>query len=161
MKHLYMSKEKYNELANKIKHLKEIDFVNNRKTMRSAIEHGGGTHDNAGYDIAYANERVILKKISELEKVFSKVKVFDNSDVDTKSVRLGTQVVVLNCETDQEEVFIISGAYGADVNRNQISYLSPVAKNLLGKAVGDEIEMQLPQRKVTYEVISIKAATDW
>lgn len=161
MKKLYISQNKFNELADKIKQVKEVDFANNRRVMRSAIDHGGGTHDNAGYDIAYANERVILTRISELEDILSKVIVVNNNEVDTESVRLGTQVTVFNFESDKEEVFIISGVYGADVNRNQVSYLSPVAKNLLGKAIGDVIEIKLPQRKLTYEIITIEAAADW
>ena len=59
---IYMSQQKYNELIIKLKYLKEREFPENRKAMRTALEQGGGMHDNAGYEFTKSNERVLLKR---------------------------------------------------------------------------------------------------
>jgi transcription elongation factor GreA len=158
---IYMSTAKYKELSNKLNHLKEVEFVKNRQEMRESIEQGGGTHDNAGYEHAAYNEKLLLAKIAELERVLSNVQVVADSQIVTNSVSLGTQVTVSNLDTKEKETFVIASPYRSDEDENHISYLAPIAKGLIGKKVNDTTEIKLPKGLCRYKILRIEKAKKW
>ncbi|MFH1287979.1 MAG: GreA/GreB family elongation factor [bacterium] len=157
---ILMSREKYNELVFKLNHLRKSEFVANREEMKIAIERGGGMHDNAGYEHAAQYEKIILKKIQELESILSKVKIIENYRIDTNSVNIGTEVKVLNLENSEEIKYTIVGAYGTDLDskNNYISYLAPLANGLLGKWVGEIAEIKVPSGVLRFKILDIQKA---
>lgn len=158
---IYMSQTKFDELSKKLIYMREVEFKTNRKTMSEAIDQGGGMHDNAGYEHAAAQESIILSKISELENILSNVQIIKNLEINTSAVSLGTKVKLLDIETDEVKDFVIVGAYETDLDKDHISYLTPIAKALIGKKVHEIAEIQLPKGNVNYEVLNIEKADIW
>lgn len=158
---IYMSQTKFDELSKKLIYMREVEFKTNRKTMSEAIDQGGGMHDNAGYEYAAAQESIILSKISELENILSNVQIIKNLEINTSAVSLGTKVKLLDIETDEVKDFVIVGAYETDLDKDHISYLTPIAKALIGKKVHEIAEIQLPKGNVNYEVLNIEKADIW
>ena len=158
MNNILISQQKYNELSKKLGFHREVEFKANRKTMSEAVDQGGGMHDNASYEHAASNEKVILSKISELENILANAQIIQAREINTDVVGLGTQIKVLDIETDEEKEFIIVGAYETDPNKNYISYLAPLAKGLIGKKLDEVAEIKLPKGIVRYEIISIESA---
>lgn len=158
MNRVLIRQQKYNELSKKLEFHREVEFKANRKTMSEAVDQGGGMHDNASYENAASNEKVILSKISELENILANAQIIHDHEINTDVVGLGTQIKVLDIETDEEKEFIIVGAYETDPNKNYISYLAPLAQGFIGKKVDEIAEIKLPIRIVRYEIISIERA---
>lgn len=158
MNKILISQQKYTELSKKLEFHREVEFKKNRKTMSEAVDQGGGMHDNASYEHAASNEKVILSKIAELENILTNAQIIHNHEINTDVVGLGTKIKVLDIETDEEKEFIIVGAYETDTNKNYISYLAPLAQGLIGKKIDETAEIKLPKGIVRYEIISIEHA---
>jgi len=158
---VYLSRTKFNDLSQKLNNLKTIEFPKSRESMRVAIETGGGMHDNASYEHAAMQERVLLTQISELEQLLSKVKIIDDSDIDTTAVHIGTRVSVKNLDSNKERHYVITGAYEAGSDSNTVSYLAPLAKGLIGKKVGEIAEIQIPKGRLRLKILAIEKANEW
>ncbi len=158
---IYISRTKFNELTEKLNHLKKVEFPVNRDAMRIAIETGGGMHDNAAYEHAAHQEKILLIQISELEQLLLKAKIINDNEIDISAVRIGMQVRVMNLDNSEETVFVVVGAYGMDPESNRISYLAPIAKGLIGKKTGEIAEIQIPKGRLRLKILSIEKAQNW
>lgn len=158
---IYMSRAKFNEFTEKLDRLRKVEFPAIRDDMKLARESGGGTHDNAPYEHAALQEKVLMRQISELEELLAVVDIVDGSEIDPSVVCIGTQVRVLDLDDSTESVLVIVGAYETDSASNRISYLAPIAKGLIGKKVDDTAEICVPKGVVRLRILSIEKAEDW
>lgn len=124
------------------------------KAIAEAREHGD-LSENAEYHAARDRQSFIEGRVAELEDVISRAEVIDPSKLSGETVTFGTSVEVADEETDQESRYSIVGPYEADLSRGLISTSSPIAKGLIGKRVGDSVEVRTPGGIKSYEVISI------
>ena len=125
------------------------------KAIAEAREHGD-LSENAEYHAARDRQSFIEGRVAELEDVTSRAEVIDPSKLSGETITFGTSVEVADEETDQESQYSIVGPYEADLSRGLISTSSPIAKALIGKRVGDSVEVRTPGGIKSYEVISIK-----
>lgn len=125
-------------------------------TVRQAIDSGGGTHDNAMYDDALHEQKVLAQK-EERYRNYLTYKNVPQLRMAVNSVSLGTIVKVIEKDTDNKIEYCILGPADAELSNNKsiISYQSPLAVQLLGKEVGDEVLVVTPAREYRLEVLDI------
>lgn len=152
---ILMSHRKYNELLSQLSKLRDEDFPRNRRGMREAMESGGGMHDNAAYEHALQDERLLSRKIAELERVVSVAQILAPPG-QTDSVQVGHRVAAKDLNTGNPYEITICGYMDTDLDRNWCSYQAPLAASFIGKRVGDQVVFLSPggERKL-WEILEI------
>lgn len=112
----------------------------------------GDLAENAEYQVARQEQEKNEARIAELEHIIGNVEIIKNSKGDTK-VRLGSRVTLDN--EGKKKEFQVVGTVEADPLEGKISDESPIGKALLGKKVGDEVEIKTPAETSAYKVVSI------
>ena len=149
-----LTKKGFLRLEQELKNLKSIDRPNIIAAIAEARSHGD-LSENAEYSAAKEKQGFIEGRIQELEAVVSRAQVIDPAEVKGDVIRFGATVSVVDVDTDSENSYQIVGDYEADINENRISLSSPLAKALIGKEVGDEVEYIAPGGKKTFEILEI------
>ena len=137
---------------------KELDFLKTSKrpaiieAIATARAHGD-LKENAEYHAAREQQSFVEGRIQDIEGKLSHAQVIDISKMPAGNrVVFGCTVVIINIQTDQISKYRIVGDDEADVNAGKISYLSPIAKALIGKEVGDVVQVITPSGEVEYEI---------
>ncbi|MGU9961955.1 MAG: transcription elongation factor GreA [Candidatus Puniceispirillales bacterium WSBS_2018_MAG_OTU23] len=141
-------------LKDELMKLKSVERPAVIKAIAEAREHGD-LSENAEYHAARDRQSFIEGRVAELEDVTSRSEVIDASKLTGETVTFGTRVTVADEETDQESSYSILGPYEADLSKGLISTLSPIAKALIGKRVGDSVEVSTPGGIKSYEIEKI------
>lgn len=123
--------------------------------IKQAIEFGD-ISENSEYDEAKNEQAQIEERIMKLENILKKAVVIDEDEISTDLVSVGSTVLIKENGNPEELKYTIVGSAEADPYENKISNESPVGKALLGKKVGDKVEVQIPDGTTTYEVIRIE-----
>ena len=142
-------------IKNELAHLKGTERQAVINAIAAAREHGD-LSENAEYHAAREKQSFIEGRISELEDVTSRAAVIDASQLSGDKVTFGTSVGLADEETDEETTYHIVGPYEADISKGMISTSSPIARAIIGKAVGDSAEVQSPGGVKSYEIIAIE-----
>lgn len=124
------------------------------KAIAEAREHGD-LSENAEYHAARDRQSFIEGRIGELEDVISRAEVIDPAKLSGDKVTFGCIVTLADEDTDEESAYSIVGPYEADISRRLISTSSPIAKAMIGKSVGDMVEVNSPGGSRSYEIIDI------
>jgi len=137
---------------------KELDFLKTSKrpaiieAIATARAHGD-LKENAEYHAAREQQSFVEGRIQDIEGKLSHAQVIDISKMPAGNrVVFGCTVVIINVQTDEISKYRIVGDDEADVNAGKISYLSPIAKALIGKEIGDEVRVITPSGEVEYEI---------
>ena len=144
--------DRLKEELNTLKHSERQAVI---KAIAEAREHGD-LSENAEYHAARERQSFIEGRITELEDVTSRAEVVDMSRLTGKTVTFGTEVLIADEVTDEESSYTIVGPYEADISQGMISTSSPIARAIIGKAVGDSAEVQSPGGVKSYEIITIE-----
>lgn len=143
-----------------LEHLKTVRRKEIAARIKQAIEFGD-ISENSEYDEAKNEQAQIEEKIMKLENTLKKAVIIDEDEITTEFVGVGS-TVYLRENGDQEEVYYtIVGSAEADPYEMKISNESPVGRALLGKKVGDKVEVQIPDGVTMYEVIRIGKPDGW
>jgi len=127
------------------------------RAIAEAREHGD-LSENAEYHAAREKQSFIEGRIADLEGVIPSVEVIDVSKVTGDQVRFGARVTIVDEETEDEKTYRIIGAYEADMKTGSISISSPLAKALLGRKVGDSVEVPAPGGSRSVEITKVAYA---
>lgn len=151
-KKIYLTKKGFEDLQ------KEYDEMLNKRRPEvverlSAAREMGDLSENAEYTAAREELAFIDGRLEELEELLKQAELIADDHHATQSVGLGSQVVIKIGE--KKETFTVVGEWEADPVEKKISHESPLGKALLGKAVGDEIEVEAPVGKMLYKIVSI------
>ena len=149
-----LTKKGFLRLEQELKDLKGIERPNIIAAIAEARSHGD-LSENAEYSAAKEKQSFIEGRIQELEAVVSRAQIIDPTEVKSNVIRFGATVSVVDVDSDVENSYQIVGDYEADINENKISLSSPLAKALIGKEVGDEIEYVAPGGKKTFEILEV------
>ena len=149
-----LTKQGFLRLEQELKDLKGIERPNVIAAIAEARSHGD-LSENAEYSAAKEKQGFIEGRIQELEAVVSRAQVIDPLEISGNVIRFGATVAVVDVDTDKENSYQIVGDYEADINENKISLSSPLAKALIGKEVGDEVEYVAPGGKKTFEILEV------
>ena len=135
--------------------------VNRRKEIAEKIKEAreqGDLSENAEYDAAKDEQRDIELRIEELEKLLKNAEVVVEDEVNLDKINIGCVVKVYDKEFEEEMEFQIVGSTEANSLQNKISNESPVGHALMGKKVGDVVDVETQAGVIQYEVLDIKRA---
>ena len=150
-----MTPSGYEALKSELKRLKSVDRPANIKDIEEAIAHGD-LSENAEYHAAKEKQAHIAGRMAMLDDRIARAQVIDSTGQEPDKVRFGATVRLSDIETDDEIVYLIVGEDEADAKQGRISVTSPVARALLGREVGDEIEVKVPKGRRELEVLEIR-----
>jgi transcription elongation factor GreA len=150
-----MSIEGYDKLIEEFKYLLEIEKpkVAQEKLVAAAL---GDRSENADYQAAKEKLRFIDKRLFYLNKMIQKSQIIDPSLHEHKQVAFGSTVTLVNIDTDDKEVYTLCGTLESEPENGLITIHSPIAKAMIGKSVGDEFKIKLPNTVKEYEIEEIK-----
>jgi len=157
MAEVYLTKEAYDELKEKLAHLKSegrVDVANKIKFARSF----GDISENSEYDAAREEEALLEQEIVEIENTLRNAKIITKARVNQDVVNVGATVKVFDKEFNEELTFSIMGSFESDPSKGLISNESPTGKALIGKSVGDVVTVEVPgsNAKISYKILDIK-----
>lgn len=148
-----ISKQGYKKLEDELARLKS-----ERPAIIQAIKEAreeGDLRENAGYDAARERQGMTEARIKYIESRMSLYQIVDLDKLGGDKVVFGATVEVEDVDTEERRTFTILGPDEADPARGSISFLSPVGQALLGKEEGDEVSVDIPRGRVTYEIMAI------
>lgn len=115
----------------------------------------GDLSENSEYDAAKEEQAQVEARIVHLENMLKNAKVIDEDDIDLNVVSVGTRVKVYDEEFDEELEYSIVGSTEADPDLNKISDESPVGRALIGKTIGDVVDVETPGGTIQFKILSI------
>ena len=121
-----------------------------------AAREQGDLSENAEYDAAKDEQRDIETRIEEIEKILKNVEVVVEDEVDVDKINVGCTVKVYDVEYDEEMEFKIVGSSEANSLQGKISNESPVGKALIGRSVGDTVQVETQAGEIAYKVLGIE-----
>ncbi|MCB1474913.1 MAG: transcription elongation factor GreA [Rhodobiaceae bacterium] len=142
-------------LEEELKRLKSVERPRIIQAIAEARAHGD-LSENAEYHAAKEAQGLNEARVAELEDKLSRAEVIDVSKLSGDTIKFGATVALVDEDTDEEKVYQIVGDAEADVKQSKISISSPIARALIGKAVGDSVEVAAPGGARAYEIIDIK-----
>lgn len=142
-------------LEDELKQLKSVERPSIIKAIAAAREHGD-ISENAEYTAARERQSFIEGRIAEVEDIISRAEVIDFSKLSGKTVKFGATVRLADEDTEEKVKYQIVGPYEADLAKGRISVTSPIGKALIGKSVGDTVEVQTPRGAKSYEVVGVQ-----
>lgn len=147
--------EGHKKMTEELENLKNKERPRIIAAIAEARAHGD-LKENAEYQTAREQQGFIEGRIRELESQLSNSQVIDVTRLKNEGkVIFGSTVTLCNLSDDMEFTYQIVGENEADIKQKKISVTSPLARGLIGKNVGDEVEIITPQGKVQYEIISV------
>lgn len=149
-----MTAEGLAKLEEELKHLKTHERPAIIRAIAEARAHGD-LSENAEYHAARERQSFIEGRIAELEAIIPSVEVIDISKMSGNQVRFGARVTIVDEETEKETTYRIVGQYEADMKAGSISMTSPLAKALMGKKVGDSVEVPTPGGARAVEITAV------
>lgn len=154
MERIPITKEGFKRLKEELKRLKSVDRKDVIEAIKDARSHGD-LSENAEYDAAKEKQGFVEARIAELESKLSRMEIIDISTIKSERVTFGAKVEIENLDSGDIRIYKIVGPDESDIKNNMISVLSPIARALIGKKVGDEAVVVTPSGEVEYEIISI------
>ena len=142
------------KLEDELEYLKVVRRKEVSQKIKEAREQGD-LSENAEYDAAKDEQRDIEARIEEVEKILKNAEVVVEDEVDIDKISIGCKVKILDCEYDEELVYKIVGSTEANSLKGKISNESPVGHALIGKKVGDVVEVETQAGIMEYRVLAI------
>jgi transcription elongation factor GreA len=149
-----MTAEGYSRLEEELRHLKSVERPAVIRAISEARDHGD-ISENAEYHAARERQSFIEGRVAELEDKIARAEVIDVSKLSGKEVKFGATVTLLDEDTDEKASYQIVGQDEADIAARRLSVTSPLARALIGKHVGDAIEVTTPGGSKSYEITRI------
>lgn len=115
----------------------------------------GDLSENAEYDAAKEAQGLLEMKISKLEDMVAKARIIDESKIDTSQVQILNRVKIKNTKNNQQVEYMLVSESESDIKNGKISVATPIAKGLLGKKVGDVVDIKVPSGLMSFEIIEI------
>ena len=142
-------------LEEELRHLKSTARPEVIKAIAEAREHGD-LSENAEYHAARERQSFIEGRVAELEDKISRIEVIDVSKLSGDTVKFGATVTLVDEDTDEEFAYQLVGEFEADVKNGKLAITAPLARAIIGKSVGDSVEVSTPKGERVYESLKVK-----
>src|SRR5690349_943203 len=154
MERVPMTPEGHSALQVELKHLKFVERPRISEEIGTAAAHGD-LKENAEYHAAREKQSHIEGRILDIEDQLARADVIDTSNFSGERVKFGAYVTLIDVDHDRELRYRIVGPSEASTDKGTISVTSPVAKAIIGKLVGDEVQVHAPGGVKTYEIAAV------
>ena len=151
----YVTAETFERLKVELQHMKGVERPAASHAIAEAREKGD-LKENAEYDAAKEAQGMLEAKIKQLEGVIANARILDESNIDTSKVSILTKVTLTNMNTKKEVTYKIVSENEADLKLGKISVTSPIGKSLLGKVIGDLVDVIVPAGVLKFKVEKIE-----
>jgi transcription elongation factor GreA len=155
MEKVPMTAAGYNRLQEELKHLKSVARPEVIKAIAEAREHGD-LSENAEYHAARERQSFIEGRVMELEDRISRAEIIDTSKLSGDTVKFGATVTLADEDTEEEITYQIVGQDESDIKEGRLSITAPLARSLIGKAEGDQVEVTTPGGSKSYEIVTVQ-----
>ncbi len=155
MEKFQITKQGFERLKSELENLKNIERPKIITAIATARELGD-LRENAEYHSAKDKQGFIEAQIADLEDKFSRAEVVDVSQLSGTKIRFGATIKLENLDNEKIVSYKIVSEFEANIDEGLISSVSPVARALIGKEIGDEVEIQTPGGVTSYEVLEVK-----
>lgn len=150
-----MTAEGYQRLETELKHLKTVERPAVIKAIAEARQHGD-LSENAEYHAARERQSFIEGRLAELEDKIARAEVIDPKKLSGKTVKFGATVTLVDEDTEEKTTYQIVGEDEADVAKGLLAITAPISRALIGKSVGDTVEVRTPKGEKAYEIVKVK-----
>jgi transcription elongation factor GreA len=149
-----ITKKGYEALKKELEYLKKVERPKNIKAIEEARSHGDLT-ENAEFEAAKERQAFIDARLSDLEYKLSRADIIDSGNLPNDRAVFASSVVLENMDTGEDVKYQLVGPDEANIEKGLISVHSPLGKAIIGKKPGDEIILQAPGGKRSYELVEI------
>jgi len=151
-----MTKVGAEKLREQLHELKTVDRPRITAAIAEARAHGD-LSENAEYHAAREQQSFMEGRVNKIESTLADVQIINVKEInETDKVVFGATVTILNLNSDEEVTYQIVGELEADINTGLISIASPIARSLIGKQVGDIVDVNAPSGVIEYEIIQVR-----
>lgn len=155
MERVPMTVEGHKALQDELDNLKNVERPAVIAAIAEARAHGD-LSENAEYSAAKEKQSFIEGRVMELEDLLGRSDVIDVTRMSGDTVRFGATVTMVDEDSDEERRYQIVGDSESDITRNKVSLSSPIARALIGKSVGDSVEVAAPGGAHSYEILKVE-----
>ena len=152
-----MSQEGYDNMVAELKRLESVERPKASAAIAEARDKGD-LSENSEYAAAKEAQAHLEDKINKLKLAISEAKVVDTSRLSNDTVQILSKVEMTNLTTKAKMTYTIVSENEANLREGKISIMTPIAQGLLGKKVGDEVEIKIPRGTITLRIESITIA---
>jgi transcription elongation factor GreA len=149
-----ITKNGFIKIQSDLKYLKIVERPSITAAISSARELGD-LSENAEYHAAREKQGFVEGRIKDLDDRIARAEIIDIEKLVGDNIKFGATVSLANVESNEELTYIIAGEYESDISKGRISISSPIAKGLIGKTIGDVIDIITPGGKKSFEVLAV------
>lgn len=150
----YVTEEGLLRLKTELDQLKRVERPSISRQIAEARDKGD-LSENAEYDAAKEAQGLLEMRIAKLEDVVANSRIIDESKIDANKVQILNKITLLNQKNKAKMTYILVSDSEANLKEGKLSINTPIAKALLGKTIGDVVEVQVPSGMLTLEVLDI------
>jgi transcription elongation factor GreA len=154
VKGIYLTKEGLKKLKEELDYLLNVERPAISKQIGEAIEKGD-IAENAEYDAAKDAQGLLEAKIAEIQIKIANARILDKSKINTDKVQILNKVTIRNKKNNATMQYTIVPESEANLKENKISVKTPIAAGLIGKKVGDTVQITVPSGVISFEIIDI------
>ena len=151
---IYLSKEGMEKLKDELNYLKSTERPKIINQIAEARDKGD-LSENAEYDAAKEAQGLLESRIARLENELSKSRVLDEKNIDLSTAKLLTIVEIENIQSKQKMSYTLVSESEADLKNKKISISSPIGKGLMGKKVGEIVDISVPSGVIKFKILAI------
>jgi len=150
----YITQAGLKKLREELVQLESVERPSISKQIAEARDKGD-LSENAEYDAAKEAQGMLEMRIAKLKETIASSRIIDESKIDTSKVQMMNKVKIKNLKNNSVMTYTLVSESEADLKAGKISVSTPIAKGLMGKKVGDKVEIKVPSGMVPFEIIDI------
>ncbi len=150
----YITEEGLRKLKEELDHLTRVERPAISRQIAEARDKGD-LSENAEYDAAKEAQGMLEMKIAKLESLIANARVIDESKIDTSTVQMMNRVKLKNLNNGQMMEYTLVSETEADLKTGKLSIQTPIAKALIGKKAGEQVEVAVPSGTISLEIVEI------
>lgn len=151
---VYMTEEGYKKMMEEINYLESVKRPEISRQIAEARDKGD-LSENAEYDAAKEAQGLLEMKISQLKDKVANARIIDDSKLNTHTVQILNRVKIKNTKNNMTMEYTIVTESEANLKEGKIASSTPIAQGLLGKKIGDIVEIKVPSGTMTFEIVNI------
>ncbi|MDN5296262.1 MAG: transcription elongation factor GreA [Bacteroidota bacterium] len=150
----YMTEEGFRKLKEELTYMESVQRPEISRQIAEARDKGD-LSENAEYDAAKEAQGMLEAKIAQLKGLIASARLIDEGSIGTDFVQIMNKVTIRNLKTKKDMTYTLVSESEADLKSGKIAVNTPIAQGLLGKKVGDVVEIQVPSGTLTFEILEI------
>lgn len=151
---IYLTREFFHKLYDELENLKKESIKIAGQIEEARLQ--GDLSENAEYDAAKEAQAHNAARRSDLEDKLARTKIIEDQNIPSDKIFIGAIATLKDLETDEKMKYMLVSPEESSFEDNKISILSPIGKGLMGKAEGEEVELQVPAGTLKYKVLKIE-----